>query len=110
MASATRSVPALAFSTAALTFWLGQLAPFLGLPGLDDLGFDLGQRGDARRRDAVGADDEVLAARRFQQLALGALARGEGGLHQFGGRRADDDLLAGRILAAGIDVLDRSGP
>ena len=44
--------------------------------------------------------------RRLEQLALAALARGEGGLHQLGGGRADDDLLARRILAAGIDVLE----
>ena len=89
-----------------LDLLVGELASLLGLPCVDDLGLDLGQGRDARRRDAVGADHEVLALRRFEQLALAALARGEGGLHQLRRRRADDDLLARRILAAGIDALD----
>ena len=50
-------------------------------------------------------DDEVLALRRLQEFALGALARGEGGLHELGRGRADHDLLARGVLATRIDIL-----
>ena len=42
---------------------------------------------------------------RLQEVALGALAGVERGLHQLGGAGPDHDLLARRVLAARIDIL-----